>query len=74
MLMVLQRLYQGREIWDDPVGDMPDKEQRVLDVWPVMARALRCGLPLFRMVEEPHHVSTNISGGCYKGIKQRPFL
>ena len=81
MLMPLQRFDQRGEKRDeafgaDAVGGVPDQEQRVLDVWSVMAWAgvLRGGLHLFCMVEEPHRVLAIVSGRCRKGIKQLALL
>ena len=58
------------------IGGVPDQEQRVLDFWPILARAwtLKRLLHLFCMVEKPPGVFTHIAGGCDKGLKQRPFL
>ena len=76
VLMPLQGIDQDGQERDqsfgaDAVGGVPDQEERVLDVRPVLARvlALRCGLHLFRMVEEPHRVLTIVSSRCRKGIK-----
>ena len=79
--MPLQRFDQRGEKRDeafgaDPVGGVPDQEQRVLDFWPILsrARALKRVLHLFCMVEQPPGVSTMVSSRCHKGIQQRPFL
>ena len=72
-----ERGEKGNEAFGaDAVGGIPDQEQRVLDVWPIMARAwaLRCGLYLFRMIEEPYRVLAIVSSRCCKGIKQLAFL
>lgn len=60
----------------DAVGGVPNQEECVLDVWPVMARAeaLKGKLPLFRMVEEPHRLLAIVPSRCCKGIKQLVFL
>ena len=60
----------------DAVGGVPDQQQRVLDVWPVMARtgALRDGLHLLRMVEKLHRILAIVSSRCCKGIEQLAFL
>jgi hypothetical protein len=75
MLMPLQRFDERREKGDEPfgadaVGGVPHQEQRVLDVWPVMAWALRGRMLFLRMVEEPHGVLAIVSSCCRKGIKQ----
>ena len=76
MLMPLQRFNESGEKGDesfgaDAVGGIPHQEERVLDFWPVVARmlALRRGVHLFRMVEEPHGVLAIVSSRCRKGIK-----
>jgi hypothetical protein len=81
MLMPLQRFDQrgekGHEACGaDAVGGVPDQEQRVLDFWPVMAwaRALRCGVRNFRMVEQPHGVLTIVARGWRKGAQQLALL
>ena len=53
------------------VGGLPDQEQHVLDVWPILARTvtLRCMLYLLCMVEEPHRVLAIVSSRCRKGIR-----
>ncbi len=55
---------------------IPRHEERVLDVWPVMARALalRYMVHLLRIVEKPHRVLAIVSSRCRKGIKQLAFL
>src|SRR5258707_8371655 len=55
---------------------IPRREDGVLDVWPVMARALalRYMVHLLRIVEKPHHVLAIVSSRCRKGIKQLAFL
>jgi hypothetical protein len=60
----------------DAIGGVPDQEQRVLDVWSVLARTgmFREGLPLLCMVEKPHGVRAIVSSCCCKGIKQLAFL
>jgi hypothetical protein len=60
----------------DPVSCVPDQEQRVFDLWPILSRtrALKCLLHLFCMVEEPPRVCTMVSSRCNEGIQQRPFL
>jgi len=60
----------------DTVGGVPDQEQRVLDFWPIMARAgtLRGWLLLLCMVEGPHGVLAIVAGRCSKGIKQLLFF
>jgi hypothetical protein len=81
MLMPLKRFDEGGEKGDEPfcadaVGGMPDQEQRVLNLWSITtrARALRCGLHLFCMVEEPHRVLAIVSSRGRKCIKQFAFL
>ena len=81
MLMPLQRFDQRGEKRDeafgaDAVGGMPEQEQGVLDFWPVMAwaRALRCGVLHFRMVEELHSVLAIVARCCRKGIQQFALL
>jgi len=81
MLMPLQITEECGEKGDepfgaDPVGCMPDKEQRVLDFRSIPAKVwtLKCVVYLLCMVEEPHCVFTHIASGCYKDIKQRPFV
>ena len=70
-----ERGEKGNEAFGaDAVGGVPHQEQRVLDVWPIMAWALRGGMLLLRMVEEPSGVGTMVSSRCDKGIEQRPFL
>jgi len=58
------------------IGRVPDQEQRVLDFWPIPARAwtLKRLLHLFCMVEKPPGVFAHIAGGCDKGIKKCLFL
>ncbi len=60
----------------DPVGGMPGQKERVLDFWPILsrARALKCLLHLFGMVEQPPGVGTMVPSRCHKDIQQRPFL
>jgi hypothetical protein len=60
----------------DAVGGMPDQEQCVLDLRPVMAsaRVLRGALPHLRMVEEPHRVFAIVAGRCCEGIEQLALL
>ena len=81
MLMPLKRFDEGGEKGDEPfcadaVGGMPDQEKHVLNLWSITARAraLRCELHLFCMVEEPHRVLAIVSSRGRKGIKQFAFL
>jgi len=81
VLMPLQRFDQRGEKRDeafgaDPVGGVPDQEQRVLDFWPVMAWpwALRVCLHLFCMLEEPHRVLAIVTRCCRKDIQQFALL
>ena len=71
MLLPLKRFDQrgekGNEAFGtDPIGSMPDQEQRVLDFWSVMpwARALVGGLLHMCMVEEPHGVLAIVARHC----------
>src|SRR5205823_13636271 len=80
-LMPLQGFDERGEIGDesfgaDAVGGVPDQEERVLDVWPVVARVLklRWVLSFLRMVEEPHRVLAIVSCRCRKGIQKLAFL
>ena len=59
----------------DAVGGVPDKEQGILDVWPVSAWAgvLRGRWLLFGMVEEPYGVLTIIANRNSKGVQQLAF-
>jgi hypothetical protein len=60
----------------DAVGGMPDQEQCVLDLRPVMASAkvLRSALPHLRMVEELHRICAIVAGRCCEGIEQLALL
>jgi hypothetical protein len=81
MLMPLQGFDQrgekGHEAFrTNPVGSVPNQEERVLDFWPVMAwaRTVRDGLSSLCMVEEPHRVLAIVSSRCGKGIEQLALL
>lgn len=81
VLMPLQRLNErgekGHESFGaDAIGGVPDQKERMLDIWPVAARALarRGGLLHLGMVEEPHGVLTIIASRSSKGIQQLAFL
>ena len=59
--MPLQRVDQGGQQWDqafgaNAIGDISGQEQRVLDVWPILARTRvrRRVQHLLVMVEQPH--------------------
>jgi hypothetical protein len=81
VFMPLQGFYQGRKKGDesfgtDAVGGVPGQKERVLGFRSILARAgaLRCGLPLFLMIEEPHRVLTIVSSRCRKSIEQLALL
>jgi hypothetical protein len=76
VLMPLQRFKYGREKGDEPfsadaIGSVPDREQRVLDLWSiaVWTGVLRCMLHLLGVVEEPHSIFAIVASRSSTCIK-----